>query len=88
MIRDNAEAEKILDQVVDDYRSAEISDKEKAMLEYAEKLTKKPASIEKSDIDNLKEHGLKDRDILDLNQVVAYFNYVNRLADGLGIELE
>lgn len=40
------------------------------------------------DIDNLKEVGLDDRAIHDLNQVVAYFNYVNRGVDGLGIELE
>lgn len=58
------------------------------MLAYAEKLTRRPASVEKTDIDNLREYGLGDRDILDLNQVVAYFNYVNRVADGLGIELE
>ncbi len=77
-----------MDQVVDDYRTAEITDKEKAMLEYAEKLTRRPASIEKIDIESLREYGLGDRDILDLNQVIAYFNYVNRVADGLGIELE
>jgi len=58
------------------------------MLCYAEKLTKKPNSVEKEDIKNLKEMGLSDKDILDLNQVVSYFNYVNRIAEGLGIELE
>lgn len=77
-----------MDQVIDDYRTAEISDKEKVMLEYAEKLTREPATVDESDINSLKEYGLGDRDILDLNQVVAYFNYVNRVADGLGIELE
>jgi len=58
------------------------------MLCYAEKLTKKPNSVEKEDIKKLKEMGLSDKDILDLNQVVSYFNYVNRIAEGLGIELE
>jgi len=36
----------------------------------------------------LRASGLTDRDIVDLNEVVAYFNYVNRVADGLGVELE
>jgi uncharacterized protein YciW len=36
----------------------------------------------------LRASGLTDRDIVDLNQVVAYFNYVNRIAEGLGVELE
>ena len=58
------------------------------MLAYAEKLTETPREITAADIENLREAGLADRDIHDLNQVVAYFNYVNRVADGLGIELE
>ena len=41
-----------------------------------------------SDLAPLRAAGLSDRDIVDLNQVVAYFNYVNRVADGLGVELE
>jgi uncharacterized protein YciW len=41
-----------------------------------------------SDLAPLRASGLGDRDIVDLNQVVAYFNYVNRVADGLGVELE
>ena len=58
------------------------------MLAYAEKLTKKPSSITEQDIIKLREFNFSDRDIFDINQVVAYFNYVNRIADGLGIELE
>ena len=61
---------------------------EKAMLQYAEKLTRKPYSIKKQDIDKLRQAGFSDRNIFDINQIVAYFNYVNRIADGLGIELE
>jgi uncharacterized peroxidase-related enzyme len=58
------------------------------MLDYAVKLTKNPAAVNEGDINKLREFGLNDRDILDVNQVVSYFNYVNRVADGLGIELE
>ena len=44
--------------------------------------------IRDSDIDLLREVGFKDRAILDINQIVAYYAYVNRIADGLGVELE
>ena len=88
LIRDNEKADKIFSEVIADYNTADISKKERAMLCYAEKLTKKPKSVKKEDIKNLKEMGLSDKDILDLNQVVSYFNYVNRIAEGLGIELE
>ncbi len=88
MIRDDKKAEKVLSGILDDYKTAAISEKEKAMLDYAVKLTKEPAAVKKEDLDKLREFDLSDRDILDLNQVIAYFNYVNRTADGLGIELE
>lgn len=59
-----------------------------AMLAYAEKLTLRPSELVATDLDPLREQGLTDRDIVDLNQVVAYFNYVNRIAHGLGVDLE
>lgn len=59
-----------------------------ALVGYAEKLTRDPATMVESDLTPLRDAGLSDRDIVDLNQVVAYFNYVNRIADGLGVELE
>jgi uncharacterized peroxidase-related enzyme len=59
-----------------------------ALLAYALKLTRTPSAMTERDVDALREHGLDDRAIVDANQVVAYFNYVNRVADGLGVELE
>lgn len=88
LINNDKKAEKILENIINNYKEADISDEVKEVLNYAEKLTKDPSSITKIDIQKLKDKGLSDKDILDLNQVVAYFNYVNRLADGLGIELE
>ncbi len=44
--------------------------------------------METADVERLRAHGLDDRAIVDANQVVSYFNYVNRVADGLGVELE
>lgn len=58
------------------------------MLEYVEVLTLRPWETRRSHVEGLKAVGLSDRDILDLNQVTAYFAYVNRIADGLGVELE
>jgi|TARA_Y100000310_G_scaffold120953_2_gene119711 uncharacterized peroxidase-related enzyme len=59
-----------------------------AMLDYAVKLTERPSDMIESDIEQLREVGFKDRAILDINQIVAYFAYVNRIADGLGVDLE
>ena len=58
------------------------------MLDYADKLTRTPGSMREDDVIALREHGLVDRDILDVNQVVAYFAYVNRVADGLGVTID
>jgi uncharacterized peroxidase-related enzyme len=57
-----------------------------AMLEYVEKLTKAPDSIVQGDIENLKKY-FSDREILDIALITAYFNFVNRIALGLGVEV-
>lgn len=60
----------------------------RALARYAIKLTRAPHEMVESDIASLRASGLADRDIVDLNQVAAYFNYVNRVAHGLGVKLE
>ncbi len=65
-----------------------MTDRQRAMLTYAEKLTRAPGSMARDDVEALKVAGFSERDILDINQIVAYFAYVNRLADGLGVPLE
>ncbi|MBD0338215.1 MAG: NAD(P)H-hydrate epimerase [Thermoleophilia bacterium] len=60
----------------------------RALLDYACKLTRHPEAMVEADLERLREAGLDDRAIVDANQVVAYYNYVNRVADGLGVELE
>jgi NAD(P)H-hydrate epimerase len=59
-----------------------------ALCAYARKLTRTPAAAAETDIAALRAVGLDDRAIVDANQVVAYFNYVNRITEGLGVELE
>jgi uncharacterized peroxidase-related enzyme len=71
-----------------DYESAEISEQDRAMLDYAAKLTRSPYSVGESDVQRLHDVGFDETGVLDICQVVAYYNYVNRLADGLGVELE
>jgi uncharacterized protein YciW len=58
------------------------------MLDYALKLTRTPWNMRKGDLEPLRNAGLTDREILDLAMIVSYYAYVNRLADGLGVELE
>ncbi len=58
------------------------------MLDYAVKLTRDPGGMTADDVEALREAGFGDRAVLDICQVVSYYNYVNRLADGLGVELE
>ncbi len=59
-----------------------------ALCRYALALTVRPWAVRRSDVDALRAAGLSDREVVDANQVVAYYNYVNRIADGLGVELE
>ena len=61
---------------------------DRAMLEYVDKLTRRPWEMAPSDVARLREAGFSDAAVLDINQVAAYYAYVNRLADGLGVELE
>ena len=65
-----------------------LSERVRSLCAYALKLTARPWDMRKEDLDPLRRVGMSDRDIVDANQVVAYFNYVNRVADGLGVELE
>jgi alkylhydroperoxidase family enzyme len=58
------------------------------MLNYAEKLTLRPWDMVETDVQYLREAGFSDTAILDINQVTGYYAFVNRLADGLGVELE
>ena len=51
-------------------------------------MTRPPAAARRQDLETLRKHGLSDRDILDAVEVIAYFNYINRVADALGVDPE
>ena len=65
-----------------------LSGRELACMHYAEKLTLQPAAMEADDIAPLRAAGLDDGEILELNQIICYFNYVNRSINGLGVTTE
>ncbi len=71
-----------------DYRQAHLRPEERALVDYAIKLTREPARVTHSDIQRLRDHGFDDRAILDANLVTSIFNYFNRVVSGLGVELE
>ena len=58
------------------------------MLDYALKLTRTPGAMDRSDVAALRGHGFDDRAIHDICAVTGYFAFVNRIADGLGVEME
>ena len=78
----------LCDAVLADWRQADLSAKRQAMLNYAEKLTSTPGNVDKTDVETLRNHGFSDEDILHIVEVASYFAYVNRIADGLGVQLE
>ena len=71
-----------------DYRGARLTPRQRALAEFAETLTRAPARMGRADLEALRAQGLSDRDILDAVQVISYFNYINRVADALGVDPE
>jgi uncharacterized peroxidase-related enzyme len=68
------------EQIATNWRSAELTDKQVAMLEFAEKLTEQPAKIVDADRQRLRDAGFSDRDIFDVAATAAFFNMSNRVA--------
>lgn len=71
-----------------DYREAVLSRADRVMLDYAAKLTRTPSEMTAEDVQALRDQGFEDRAIHDICAITAYFAFVNRIADGLGVELE
>lgn len=86
LVRESGDAS--LAEAVASGRFEELEERMRALCLYALKLTRSPAALVEADIEALRAIGCDDRAIVDANQVASYFNYVNRVADGLGVELE
>lgn len=85
---DEAEREALLAAVQHDWRTAKLSPTQRLLCAYAEKLTLRPSEMSESDIEILRDAGFDDVQIHSAIQVVSYFNYINRLADAVHVDLE
>ena len=68
-----------------DYTQAPLNEQDRAMLDYTAKLTRHAWTVTPEDLDRLRAVGFDDRGILQINLIASWFNYVNRVADGLGV---
>ncbi len=88
MFETGEEADTFVRAVAKDWRSASLSDPDRALCAYAEKLTHTQHEMTPADLDVLRAQGFDDTAIHDATQVIAYFNYISRVADALGVEDE
>lgn len=85
LINDNEKADAIEKAMHARSPETVFSGAELALMQYAEKLTLTPGTMVREDVESLKHAGLDDGQILEANQIIGYFNYVNRLLNGLGV---
>ncbi|WP_405206948.1 carboxymuconolactone decarboxylase family protein [Aquimarina sp. LLG6339-5] len=85
LLKDNAKYDMVIDSIKKNQVDVVFSDQYLEGMRYAYKLTLSHNTITQSDIENLRNHKLTDGEILEINQVVSYFNYVNRTVVGLGV---
>lgn len=88
LMNDDPRSDRIHQAFVDRQPEREFAGRELAFLRYAERLTVDVAGIDRAVFDAMKAEGCTDGEILEVNQVVAYFNYSNRLLNGLGVTTE
>lgn len=85
---DPAEREALLAALAEDWQAARLDEADRALCAYAVKLTERPADMSEADVEALRHVGFDDVAIHDAIQVIAYFNYINRVADAVHVELE
>ena len=78
----------LVDALETDYTTAPISSRDRIMLDYVVKLTKDATKVWKDDIERLRAAGFDDRGILQITLIASWFNYINRVADALGVGRE
>ena len=87
-MEEDAKADQFVSQIAVDWQKADLSDANQALCRFAEKLTRDQHSMTHDDIEELRSHAFTDAAIHDATQVIAYFNYITRIADALGVDQE
>ncbi len=87
-LRSVVESDEQRQAVQEDYRSAGLTPREVGILDFAVALTRSPSGVRKDHLDDLRRHGLTDEQIVDAVHCVSYFNFINRVLDGLGVDPE
>lgn len=80
--------QELVDALKSDWHAARLDERDYAMLTYVEKITKNPVSIWRDDMDALRKVGFDDTAILQITLIASFFNYINRIADALGVGRE
>jgi uncharacterized peroxidase-related enzyme len=84
----DADADALVHAIAHNWREAPLSPADRALCEFATKLTHEQYKLTPQDLEQLRVHGFDDRAIHDAVQVIGYFNYITRVADALGVEPE
>jgi uncharacterized peroxidase-related enzyme len=77
--------QELIEALETDYTTAPLTEQERVMVDYVVKLTKDATKVWKDDIEGLRSVGFEDRGILQITLIAAWFNYINRVADSLGV---
>ena len=86
-LRQHSDDPELASHVMHDYTQADLDAQTRGMLDYAVKLTRDPTSMQRSDVEALRALGLSEEQILSTALITCQFNFMTRLADGLGVEV-
>lgn len=87
-LRSAVPSEQQVQAIQDDFHSAALPPREIALLDYAVKLTRTPWAMDQGDLATLRTHGFTDDQLVDAAHCIGYFNFINRVLDGLGVDPE
>ena len=86
-LRQHSDDSELASHIMHDYTQADLDPKTRGMLDFAVKLTREPWAMKKADVNALRDLGLTDEEVLSVVLITCNFNFMSRLANGLGVEL-